>query len=94
MWVIECTLTACTTRRAKPWPSESSQNAGVRSASRAVKSRSRVSARICCVVSGVFGGRPSTVRPWSSGRRLISIASGRPTTIAITPEANEVARQP
>ena len=39
MCVMACTFTACTTRSAKPWPSESSQKAGVRSASRAVKSR-------------------------------------------------------
>ncbi|MBW8906948.1 MAG: hypothetical protein JF611_15030 [Betaproteobacteria bacterium] len=34
------------------------------------------------------------MRPWSSGRRRITIASGRPTTIAITPEPKAVARQP
>ena len=63
MCVIECTLTACTTRSAKPWPSESSQKALVRTASRAVKSRSSVSAFSSWVVSGVFGGTPSTVVP-------------------------------
>ena len=39
MCVMACTFTAWTTSSAKPWPSEISQNAGVRSASRAVKSR-------------------------------------------------------
>ena len=37
MCVIACTLTADTTNSEKPWPSEISQNARVRSASRAVK---------------------------------------------------------
>jgi len=39
MCVMACVLTPQTTNSAKPWPSDSSQKAGVRSASRAVKSR-------------------------------------------------------
>ena len=60
MCVIECTLTACTTKSAKPWPSESSQKALVRSASPAVKSR-RGSGAFVCAAAGAAGGSPSMV---------------------------------
>ena len=66
----------------------------MRTASAAVKSRrGSAGAGSPLAVYGV-GGTPSTVSPWSSGRRRITIASGNPTTMAITPEENAVARQP
>src|SRR6185503_8470277 len=46
------------------------------------------------VTEGGGSGSPSTVSPWSSGRRRITIASGSPTAMATTPEPKAVARQP
>ena len=95
MWVMACTFTAVTTNSAKPCPSDSSQNAGVRSASRAVKSRVEPFACIACSLLGVSGsGSPSTHSPYSSGRPRITKDSGRPASRMITPEPKAVARQP
>ena len=94
MWAMACTFTAPTTNSAKLCPSASSQNAGVRSASRAVKSR--VAEADCATAATEAGGcrTPSTVSPMSSGRRRMTIASGMPSTSAATPEASAVVRQP
>ena len=61
MCVMACTFTADTTSSEKPWPSEISQNALVRSASPALNVR-RAGASACPVSFGA-GGRPSTVSP-------------------------------
>ena len=62
---MACTATACTTNSAKPWPSEISQKAGVRSASRAVKSRvvGCPLKRRCLFHRGISCAIPSTTSP-------------------------------
>jgi hypothetical protein len=65
MCVMACTFTAWTTSGAKPWPSEISQNAGVRSASRAVKSR---------VASSFSSLGPD---PWETADRGFHLMKGR-----------------
>ena len=93
MCVIACTLKANTTSNDNAWPIEISQKALVRSASRGVNMR-RSGAASVGVRLLAAGGTPSTVSPMSSGRLLITRASGQPTTIMMTPEANAVVRQP
>ena len=61
MWVMACTFIAMTTKSEQPWPSDSSQKAPVRSASRAVNARG---ADACaCVSLFAAAGTPSTVSP-------------------------------
>src|SRR5690606_14465676 len=47
-----------------------------------------------CAADGVTAGRPSTVSPTSAGLRRNTRASGQPSRITTTPEANAVLRQP
>ena len=92
MCEIAWTFTAVTTSSAKPWPIDSSQNARVRSASRAVNSGGPVSSPAAAAAGS--GGRPSTVCPSSAGVPRNTRASGQPTTMASRPEPIAVARQP
>ena len=63
MCVIACTFTAVTTSSAKPWPSEISQKALVRSASRAVNMRCAGASGCPVSLRAGAGGTPSTVSP-------------------------------
>ena len=92
-----CTNTADTTSSAAACPSDRYQNVGVRSASRAVKSRraGTVSWRDpSAATESSSGFLPSIWSPNCAGWWRTIKVSGKPTTRTMTPEANAVVRQP
>src|SRR5690348_15952455 len=95
MCVIACTFTAVTTKSEKPCPSEISQKAGVRSASRAVKSRVKDLDLISSPKgsTALFSETPSTTSPYSDGLLRITSERGKPRPITSRQEKNAAARQ-